>query len=140
MKKYKKTEQEQGHKIHFWTQADKRLMCGCLLLMLIGIPLIIDPRLSNIELGKAVWMWVLTCGCLLIWSIKMGMSGKITVLKTPINIPLLAFLFSCILSTCFSILPHMSIIGEYKRNEGLLTLINYVALCYICVNLVRDIA
>jgi len=120
--------------------ADESLMRWGLLLILIGTPLIIDPRLSSIELGKAALMWVITCGCLLIWSIKTGMDGKIMVLKSPVNISFHAFLLSCILSTCFSLIPHMSIIGEYKRHEGLLTLLNYAALCYICANLVRETA
>ncbi|MFH1096560.1 MAG: O-antigen ligase family protein [Candidatus Desantisbacteria bacterium] len=122
-----------------FAQADEKLMRWMVLLILIGTPLIIDAHLSSIELGKAVWMWVLTCGCLLIWSIKLSISGKMMVSKTLINIPLLVFLFSCVLSTCFSILPYMSMIGEYKRSEGLLTLINYAALCYLSANIVREI-
>ncbi|MEK7813390.1 MAG: hypothetical protein AAB296_06475, partial [Candidatus Desantisbacteria bacterium] len=111
-----------------------------LLLILLGTPLIIDPRFSSIELTKAVWMWMISCGCLLIWSIKAGIDAKIMVLKTPINIPLLAFLLSCILSTCFSLIPHLSLIGEYKRHEGLLTLLNYAALCGISIHFVRETA
>lgn len=139
MKKHKKPKQIYESKMSKWSNADESLIQWGLILILIGTPLIIDPHLSSIELAKAVWLWVLTCGCLLIWSIKIGMSGKIAVLKTSINIPLLAFLFSCILSTCFSILPHMSMIGEYKRHEGLITLINYAALCCLSANFVKEI-
>lgn len=145
MKKHKKSIHVHKPKMIFnrgaalFAGIDKSLIQLGLLLILIGTPLIIDPRFSSIELCKTVWMWIITCGCLLVWSIKTSIDNKIMVLKTPLDIPLLAFLLSCILSICFSLIPYLSIIGEYKRHEGLITLLNYTALCYICIHFVREI-
>ncbi len=119
---------------------DESLIQWGLLLILIATPLIIDPRFSSIELTKAVWMWVISCVCLLIWSVRAGINAKLMILRIPINIPLIAFLLSCILSTCFSLIPHLSLYGEYKRHEGLLTLINYAILCCLCIHFVRETA
>ena len=150
MKKHKKLKQSHEHKTisikdtvfakgtALFARVDENLMRWMVLLILIGTPLIIDSRLSSIELGKAALSWVFTCGCLFIWSIKIGISGRMMVPRTSLNIPLLVFLFSCILSTCFSILPYMSMVGEYKRSEGLLTLINYATLCYLCINFINE--
>lgn len=55
--------------------------------------------------------------------------------RTPLDIPIALYLISHILSTIFSIDPHISIWGYYSRfHEGLLASISYIILYYVAVS------
>ena len=59
--------------------------------------------------------------------------------KTPINLPLLLFLLSQIISTIFSVDVHTSFFGYYSRlNGGLLSLLAFSLLFFIFVNYLDD--
>ncbi len=59
--------------------------------------------------------------------------------KTPLNLPLLLFLLSQIISTIFSVDVHTSFFGYYSRlNGGLLSLLAFSLLFFILVNYLDD--
>ena len=63
-----------------------------------------------------------------------GRTRKLISFRTPLDIPLLLFLASQIISTIFSIDRHVSIFGYYSRfNGGLLSTISYILLYYAFV-------
>lgn len=65
---------------------------------------------------------------------KMILQKKIQIQRTPLDIPLMLFLASQIVSTVFSLDPHVSIWGFYSRfNGGLLSIIAYISLYYAIV-------
>lgn len=69
------------------------------------------------------------------WILKMINQKAFTFKRTPLDIPLLLFLASQILSTIFSIDPHTSIWGYYSRsNGGLLSIISYLLLYWAFVS------
>ena len=61
----------------------------------------------------------------------MIVNKKIILKKTPLDIPIILFLFSQIISSIFSIDRHVSIFGYYGRfNGGLTSIISYIILFY----------
>ncbi len=70
-----------------------------------------------------------------LWVIQMLQTQKLWIKRTPLDIPVMLFLVSQILSTVFSIDPHTSIWGYYSRsNGGLLSTISYLLLYYALVS------
>ncbi len=96
------------------------------------VPLAMWP--STYELFEFNKMWVvfiMTTLIFCLWSVKMVLSGKIEIRRTPLDIPLVLFLISQIISTIVSIDQHTSIWGYYSRfNGGLLSTISYIFLYY----------
>lgn len=74
------------------------------------------------------------------WILKTVNDKRLTINRTPLDIPLLLFLGANILSTIFSIDPHTSIWGYYSRsNGGLLSIISYLLLYFAFVsNIEKD--
>ncbi len=100
------------------------------------VPLIFFGNTSELfEFNK---MW-LTFGLTIIigaaWISKMIIERKIILKKTPLDIPLILFLISQIISTIFSFDSYVSFWGYYTRfNGGLLSLISYIFLYYALVS------
>src|SRR5205823_5002865 len=59
--------------------------------------------------------------------------GAITWRRTPLDLPLLAFLGAAALSTVFAINRNLAIFGGYDRWEGLLTIVSYALLFWLSV-------
>jgi O-antigen ligase/cytochrome c-type biogenesis protein CcmH/NrfG len=101
-------------------------------LLFIGTPLIMSPYTSELfEFNKMIFIYLVTVSILFLWILKMIVSKKVLFQKTPLDIPILIFLTSQVLSTIFSIDPHTSLFGYYGRfNGGLLSIIAYIVLFY----------
>lgn len=95
-------------------------------------PLIFSPITSELfEFNKMLFIYLVTVLVVFFWVLKMILTKKIIFKKTPLDIPIIFFLISQILSTFFSIDPHISIFGYYGRfNGGLLSIISYILLYY----------
>lgn len=96
-------------------------------------PLIVLPFTSELfEFNKLVLIYLLAFSAICL-SIYNGIKdGKIILRRTFLDIPILLFLSSQILSTVFSIDRHTSLFGYYGRfNGGLVSLISYLVLFYI---------
>lgn len=87
------------------------------------------------EFNKMIWVYLLTTIITTSWILKMIQERSFLLKKTPLDLPILLFLISTILSTIFSIDRHISIFGYYSRsNGGLLSIISYSLLYYALVS------
>ncbi len=96
------------------------------------VPLIFAGNTSELfELNK---MWI-TFGLTIIvgvaWITKMILEKRVSIQRTPLDIPILLFLLSQIISTIFSLDQQVSLWGYYSRfNGGLFSTVCYVLLFY----------
>lgn len=95
-------------------------------------PLVMYPATSEIfEFNKMLFIYASTTLIVFFWALKMILNRKIILKKTPLDVPIILFVSSLVLSTTFSIDVHTSIFGYYGRfNGGLLSILSYVVLFY----------
>ncbi len=87
------------------------------------------------EYNKMMLVYALTIIITSAWIIKSINCKSLILKRTPLDIPLLLFFLSQILSTIFSIDKHTSIWGYYSRsNGGLLSITSYLLLYYAFVS------
>ena len=100
------------------------------------VPLVFSGDTSELfELNKMWLTWGITVIIGLAWGTKMILQKRIAVQRTPIDILLLLFLASQIISSIFSLDQHVSWWGYYSRfNGGLLSTITYILLYYAFVS------
>jgi len=105
-------------------------------LLFFFVPLILWPFTSELfEFNKMVLVYILTLFICALWIIKMIKEKKIIFRRTILDIPLICFLVTSLLSTIFSIDPRTSIFGYYSRfNGGLLSAISYTLLYWAYVS------
>jgi putative inorganic carbon (hco3(-)) transporter len=105
-------------------------------ILLFFTPLIVIPINSELfEFGKVVFVYIITILITSSWIIRSLLSKKIIHKKTLLDIPILLFLFSQIISTYISIDPATSIFGYYSRfNGGLLSTLSYSLLYFAFVS------
>ena len=105
------------------------------------VPLILWPKTSEVfEFNKMLAVYVITILISAAWLVKWLGAKKITIRRTPLDLPIAIFLASQILSTIFSIDTHTSLWGYYSRfHGGLISTVAYLVLYYALVtNLARD--
>lgn len=100
------------------------------------VPLIFFSNTSELFEFNKMWLsFGLTIIIGAAWISKMIIEGKIILKRTPLDIPLILFLVSQIISTIFSLDSHVSFWGYYTRfNGGLLSIISYIFLYYALVS------
>lgn len=99
------------------------------------VPLVLWPGTSEVfEFNKMLLVYVLTILITAVWVAKWIGQKKITIRRTTLDLPILLFLASQILSTIFSIDIHTSLWGYYSRfHGGLISTISYIVLYYAFV-------
>jgi len=118
------------------TYCDK-LIIGLLLTIVIIVPLFFDIRLYSVfDLSKVTALYLLTISILVVWSIKLTFKHGFKVFHTPLDIPILAYIFIFIISSAISINPIISLFGTYKRFEGLTATLCYILIFYATVNFI----
>jgi len=100
------------------------------------VPLFFSAKTSELfEYNKMMLTYAFTIVITAAWLVRMILVGKIIFKKSFWQIPLLFYLGAHILSTVFSIDPHISIWGYYSRfHEGLLATISYTLLYFAAVS------
>ncbi|MBU1457260.1 O-antigen ligase family protein, partial [Patescibacteria group bacterium] len=95
-------------------------------------PLILHPKMSEVfEFPKMLFVYTMTILITTAWILSWIKTKKITITRTPLDIPILLFLLIQILATVFSIDPHTSLWGYYSRfHGGLASTISYILLFY----------
>jgi len=103
--------------------------------LLFLVPLILWPFTSEVfEFNKMVLVYILTILIAASWVIRMIYEKKFIFRRTILDIPLLVFLGSQLISTLFSIDPLTSWLGYYSRfNGGLISTICYLLLYWAFV-------
>ncbi len=100
------------------------------------VPLVFSGSTSELfELPKMWLTFGLTILITTAWVGKMILQSRIQIQRTPLDIPIFLFLVSQIISTIYSLDPHVSLWGFYSRfNGGLLSIISYLLLYYALVS------
>jgi len=95
-------------------------------------PLILWTKTSEVfEFNKMLFVYLTTVAIATTWILKSVEEKRFTLIHTPLDIPILIFLTSQILSTVFSIDPHTSFWGYYSRfHGGLASTLSYIVLFY----------
>ncbi|MFH1562176.1 MAG: tetratricopeptide repeat protein [Nitrospirota bacterium] len=102
------------------------------------IPLYFDIHLySTFDLSKVGLMYILTLIILLAWLLKMVITQNYKSISTPISWAVLGFFASTIISTVLSMNPMMSLIGTYKRYEGLTAITCYIIQFFVIINFIN---
>ena len=100
--------------------------------LLFGLtPLLLTPwNYELFEYNKMMAVYGITVTIVTAWLMKMAVTKEFRIAKTPLDIPIMLFTGSQLISSIFSIDPHVSWFGYYSRfNGGMWSVISYV-LCY----------
>lgn len=110
-------------------------------LLFFATPLIMTKTTSELfEFNKMLFIYSSTVLIALFWLLKMINYKKIILKKTPLDIPIVIFFISQLISTVFSIDIHTSIFGYYGRfNGGLLSITCYIILYYALISNFLDV-
>lgn len=100
------------------------------------IPLVVFPKTSELfEFNKMVSTYILTVLIVSVWVVKMIYYKKVIFRRTILDVPLLLFVFSQVVSTIVSIDPTTSLFGYYSRvHGGLLSSLSYALLYWAYVS------
>lgn len=118
------------------SQRMKKIIFLLFAVLLFFVPLILWPFTSEVfEFNKMVLVYILTTLITGIWVIRMISEKKIIFRRTILDIPLLVFLGSQIISTVLSVDPLTSLLGYYSRfNGGLLSTVCYSLLYWAFIS------
>ncbi|MEK9176267.1 MAG: hypothetical protein AAB520_02370, partial [Patescibacteria group bacterium] len=96
------------------------------------VPLVFAGNTSELfEFNKMWTTYIVTIGIAFFWFSKMFILKKPVFKRTVLDIPILLFLISQIISTLLTLDMHISFWGYYSRfNGGLLSIITYIFLYY----------
>jgi len=99
------------------------------------VPIFFLPFTSELfEFNKMIFVYIMATLVMAVWLSRCLVAKKFIFRRTPLDIPLLIFLGSQILSTIFSIDHRTSLLGYYSRfNGGLLSVISYSLLYWAYV-------
>ncbi|MBM3283258.1 O-antigen ligase family protein, partial [Candidatus Gottesmanbacteria bacterium] len=117
-------------------QFSQRIIEYSFYLLFFLVPLILTPfNYELFEYNKMMLTYGLTIIISGIWLIKMIIGKEFRIARTPLDLPIILFLASQIISTAFSLDRHVSVWGYYSRfNGGLLSIITYILLYYAFVS------
>lgn len=109
------------------------------LIMLFVIPIVFDRRLGIVFSGtKVAWLRALMVVTLSIWSIKLIVTRKHFFVRTPLDWPVISFLFSTTIATLTSVHVITSFAGFYGRFEGLTTWYIFGLLFFVTTNYIHS--
>ncbi len=114
----------------------QRTITGSFYILFLFVPLIFWGSTSELfEFNKMWFVFGMTTIVGAAWITRMIFQRQFRIQRTPIDIPILFFLLSQIISTIFSLDSHVSFWGYYSRfNGGLLSTITYIFLYYALVS------
>ena len=100
------------------------------------VPLALADKTSELFEFNKLWVtFILSLVILTAWISKMLIKRQFKIQRTPLDIPIILFLLSQVISTVFSLDRHVSLWGYYSRfNGGLLSIITYIFLYYAFVS------
>ena len=104
------------------------------------IPIVLDPNTSELFEFNKMWLtFILSLVILAAWGSKMVIKRQFKIQRTPLDIPILLFLLSQIISSIFTLDRHVSLWGYYSRfNGGLFSIMAYIFLYYAFVSNFRE--
>ncbi len=114
----------------------KKIIFSLFAILLFTVPLILWPATSEVfEFNKMVFVYIFTTLISAAWLTRCLFVKKIIFRRTILDIPLLIFFASQLISTIISIDPATSVFGYYSRfNGGLLSTVGYILLYWAFVS------
>lgn len=127
-------------KIHdILTLMDEKITAWCNRIIQIGfyllfgiVPLLLTPwNFELFEYNKMMAVYGITVLIATAWVVKIIKTQTLSIAKTPLDIPIMLFVGSQLVSALFSIDPHVSWLGYYSRfNGGMWSILSYTFLYY----------
>lgn len=115
----------------------EKAIIGLLLAAVAIIPLFFDIRLYSVfDLSKVAALYFFSIATLVIWTILLTVKHDFSFSHVSINTPILAYIAIFIIATAVSINPVMSLLGTYKRFEGLAATLCYIFLFYVTIQFI----
>lgn len=109
-----------------------------LIAIIVLVPLYFDIKLfSCFDLSKITALYILSFGITIAWCVKRIFDSKGRFEFNALAWPVFGLLIVGCLATIFSIEPLTSLLGSYKRYNGLLSLFVYIFLFFIIVHYVK---
>jgi putative inorganic carbon (hco3(-)) transporter len=117
-----------------------RIIRGSFYLLFALVPLLLTPwNYELFEYNKMMAVYAITTVITTAWIAKMLYEKQIRIHRTPLDIPILLFVGSQLISSIFSIDPHVSWIGYYSRfNGGMWSILSYALLYFACTSTFTD--
>jgi O-antigen ligase len=81
---------------------------------------------------------VLVIGLLVLFVARAASAHALAIKRTPLDLPLLAFLASAIASTLFAENQNVALFGTYGRYDGLITIATYAALFWLSIQAIES--
>lgn len=117
------------------TWCNRLMRFGYYILFAIVPLLLTSINYELFEYNKMMAVYAITVIVTVAWIVKMQAHGKFAVRRTPIDIPIVLFVLSQLVSALFSIDPHVSWFGYYSRfNGGMWSVISYALLYFAFVS------
>ena len=102
-----------------WSKAPDKIIEYIFYLLFFLLPLIIIPyNYELFEFNKMLFVYATTVLIVGAWLTKIGLQKQINFRKNSLNVPIVIFLISQLISTILSIDIHTSIWGYYSRSHG----------------------
>ena len=99
-----------------------------------ALPLAFLPNIvDEFVLPKLLLLRVVLVALMIMLLLRWFSQRAITWRRTPLDLPLIAFVGAAALSTVFAINRNLAIFGSYDRWEGLLTIVSYALLFWLAV-------
>src|SRR5438270_1368335 len=104
-----------------------------------GLPLVFMPNgVDEFVLPKLLALRVVVLVLAVLWLLRLVESKRLEWRRTPLGLPLLAFLLSAVVAPAFAVIQNVALFGTYARYEGLLTFLTYAAAFWLTVQLLGD--
>lgn len=110
-----------------------------LLLMVFLTPVLFDRRLGIVFSGtKIAWLRAFILITMSLWAIKQIITKEHRYVRTPLDWPVVSFLFATTIAALCSVHVYTSIMGFYGRFEGLSTWYIYGLLFFVTTNFIHS--
>ncbi|MEW6095164.1 MAG: tetratricopeptide repeat protein [bacterium] len=107
--------------------------------LLLVVPLYFDTHCRGVfDIPKVTLLRLFSLVIIGAWLLRIILTNEFKFVRSKLDLPVLAFLLVSIVSTIFSVDPFTSIVGAYKRHEGLTTTICYVLLFFTATNFLHN--
>lgn len=112
---------------------------GLILTILCTLFLFTNLTTEFYDTPKFIALVIFTCLLLLLLALKFTLSGKVVLVRSPLDLPLLLILAVAIVSTILSPSPYVALLGNQLRIHGsLVSLIAYVLFYFVLINQLKS--
>lgn len=107
--------------------------------LLLSVPLYFDTNCRGVfDVPKMTILRLFSLVIICAWLLRIILTNELKFVRSKLDLPVLAFLLVSIASTICSVDPFTSLVGAYKRSEGLTTTISYVLLFFVATNFLHN--